>query len=187
MQLNIYLISHPIIKLLSQTIINNQANEAIMTNSYKQIGLFLTYETTRKWIKIHNIYLKKFNKIQQMTLLDPNRKYYIFTKLSNTYKMLVDIQLFLPNMTIIDTVYENNIVLKNKKINHLFDKTSKEIKIIIFDNILQESYAIQLIKYLNQYINTKDIYITCISCYEKTLHIIGQSYPELQIYTTKII
>ena len=187
MQLNIYLISHPIIQLLSNNVIYQQGDEAILTNSQKNIGLFLIYEATRKWVKINNTYIKKFNRIDEIKLLDSNNQYYIFTNISKTYKMLVDIQLFLPKVQIINLNNNNQIVFENIDNHSLLKSNSSNTKAIIFENILQESCIIPLIKAIKQYTVTKNIKITCIACYDKTLSIIGNYYPELQIYTTKII
>ena len=187
MQLNIYLISHPIIQILSNNIICQKGDEAILTNNYKKIGLLLIYEATRKWVKINNTYIKKFHDIHEMKLLDSNSEYYIFTNISKTYKMLVDIQLFLPKTHIINLNNDNQIVFGNTEKNKLLNTNSKNKKAIIFENILQEPYIIPLIKAINQYILAKNIKIICLACYDKTLGIIGNHYPELQIYTTKII
>nr|QCI08078.1 hypothetical protein [Plumaria plumosa] len=186
MQLNIYLISHPIIKFLSDSIIYSQDN-SITKNKYSHhIGLLLIYEIMRKWTRIRNIYIKKLSYIQELSLLNSNQRYYIFTNLSQTYQIVTEIESLLPNIQIIHAEYNKHISYPSNMIFSDFQK--KNIKIIILERILYQDYIVKLIQELN--INKKipldQINIACISCYKPILDIIGKAYPELNIYTTKI-
>nr|QCI04796.1 hypothetical protein [Bornetia secundiflora] len=191
MQLNIYLISHPIIKLLSSSIVSSNTEKLIAINQYKNLGLLLIYEITRKYIQIQTIYIKNINTYKEISLLKPYQHYYIFTNLQDTYKMLSEIELIVPNIQIFDIEYKNISAIQNDQnlINNFIHYEQTNTQIIILDNVLKESHIIQLIKYLNLYkaIPISRIHIACIACYNHILNIIGMQYPELKIYTTKII
>nr|YP_009295228.1 uracil phosphoribosyltransferase [Dasya binghamiae]AOH77240.1 uracil phosphoribosyltransferase [Dasya binghamiae] len=187
MLLNIYLISHPIIKLLSRSIITSQINQEKYDYNSKYIGLFLMYEIMRKYIKIKPIYIKQISYTKEIYMLNKNQEYYVITNLLNTYQTIGELQILIPNIKILHIdnnkqLFDINII---KKINTL----NKNIHIIIFDNILQKSWIIELIEQLtnenNIYIT--DIHIACIACYNQLLEKLGQKYPSLNLYTTKII
>lgn len=186
MQLNIYLISHPIIKFLSDSIIYSKDNSIKKTKYSHHIGLLLIYEIMRKWTKIRNIYIKKLSYIQELSLLDSNQKYYIFTNLLQTYQIVTEIESLLPNIKIIHAEYNEHISFQKNIIFSNFQ--TNNIKIIILEKILYQDYIIKLIQelHINQNIPLDKINIACISCYKPILDIIGKKYPELNIYTTKI-
>nr|QCI08726.1 hypothetical protein [Sphondylothamnion multifidum] len=188
MQLNIYLISHPIIKLLSENINNNELHEIIRINNSKKIGLLLVYETMRKIINIHNMYIKTLSITKNISIIDTTEKFYLITNLSKTYNMITEIQLMLPNLQIINT--ESKSLDKLYKIvNYSKDIEEKKIKIIIMENILSESWLIKIIEYIskNTAIPMNNVNIACITCHNYILNNIGNQYPKLNIYTTKII
>nr|YP_009391338.1 uracil phosphoribosyltransferase [Dipterocladia arabiensis]ARW59482.1 uracil phosphoribosyltransferase [Dipterocladia arabiensis] len=190
MLLNIYLVSHPIIKLLSNSIITpkiNQKHTYYLDYNHKYIGLFLIYETMRKYIDIQSMYVKKISYLQEINLLNNKKEYYIITNLVNTYHAIGDLQILIPNIKIINIDY-NKQILKNK-IEQEINPINKNQNIIIFTNILDENWTIELINYLItiKNITPKDIHLTCITCYNRILEILGKKHPNLNVYTTKII
>lgn len=182
MALNIYIISHPILKLFTNTIIYNQINTN--TSQEKYIGLILIYEMIRKYIKVKQIYIKYINYIREINIIQPDQTYYIFTNLINTYNMIADIKILLPNIKIIN--FEENI---NKSFKNKTKDINKKANIIILDIILNKSSCIDLIKYLQIEINIPlhNINICCIKCYNDILEKLGTQYPKLNIYTAQII
>nr|YP_009397948.1 uracil phosphoribosyltransferase [Sonderella linearis]ARW67134.1 uracil phosphoribosyltransferase [Sonderella linearis] len=189
MKLNIYKISHPIIKLLKNIELNNEQNMSIYENNYKYIGLFLIYEVFRKYIKTKQVYIKNIKKTDKLYLVTPKIKYYILTDLSITYSMILDIQMILPNIKII----HNNHLVKNK-INikdkiHLNKKNDDNIKFFLLEKTINNDKILKSIKYLNEEINISldHINIITINCNHEIINKIGNIYPTLRIYTTQII
>lgn len=188
MQLNIYLISHPIIKILSNSIIQNNVN-IHNKNEQRYLGLFLIYEIMRRYIDVKNIYIKQIFHSKIVYRLNSNKKHYIITNLSNTYSIIGKITFVIPNFHIIDIDYFNwnNHVLN--KLNVILNDKKRQKRFIIFENILVQNNIIQLIENLNNKIkvNIKEINIACLACNQQILNKISQKYPKLNIYTTKII
>nr|QCI05939.1 hypothetical protein [Dasysiphonia japonica] len=187
MLLNIYILSHPIIKLLSPSITQLNTNEEINHDNIKYIGIFLIYEITRKYISLESIYIKKIFYIQEIHLPNKNEEYYIITDLVKTYKIIGEIQNLIPNIKILHinnqrSLSEINIKEENNCLN-------QNKHIIIFENIITTNLIINLIEQLNNKnnIKIKNIHITCIACYNQVLDELGQRYPQLNLYTTKII
>ena len=107
MLLNIYILSHPIIKLLSPSITKLNNNEEINHENIKYIGLFLIYEITRKYIILESIYIKKIFYIQEIHLPKKNEEYYIITDLVKTYKIVGEVQNLIPNLKIVHINNQN--------------------------------------------------------------------------------
>nr|QCI04238.1 hypothetical protein [Anotrichium furcellatum] len=188
MQLNIYTISHPIIKLLTDNKISNGIYEKFQTNNDKYITLFLIYEISRKWIKINHIYIKQFNYIKEITILNHREKYFLCTYISKNYNILPEIKMLIPQIEIVDT--ENNLEIFKKNFQQkIKDFINKDIQILIFEKTLLDSCIINVLNYLtiSEYIPIQHINIACIYCNHQTLNIIGNQYSQLKIYTTKII
>lgn len=188
MQLNIYIISHPIIKLLTHQTLNSEIHPSLQINTHKYTALFLIYEISRKWIRINNIYIKQFKIIKEIALINNSQKYFFCTNINQNYEILPDIRMILHQVKIIDI--ENNLEIFKKKLHSNIKEVKKDnIKILLFDNVLSDNYIINVLHYLTQYEDIKidNINIACIYCYHQTLNIIGHQYSKLKIYTTKII
>jgi len=187
MRLNIYIISHPIIQILSSSIIYDK-NNTISSFNYKYLGVLLIYEMMRKNIKTKSIYIKNINSVKKNYYIDQNQKYYMITNLINTYTIISDIKILMPEIEIIDIKNKENICDKINENNKL-NIGNINNNIIIFDVILYESSIIELMMYIRQ--NTKisinNIQIACLACYNQLLDKLGNEYPTLNIYTTKII
>nr|QCI07643.1 hypothetical protein [Nitophyllum punctatum] len=188
MQLNIYILSHPIIKLLSNSINININQKQKNSYLYRYVGTFLIYEITRGYLHTKPIYIKQILHIKQMSLLDKNTNYYIITDLIQTFNLIGDIKIILPSIKILN--------INNKKQEN-FQNTLKELNnhqhinkhIIILEIILSEIWIIKLIKSLRDdyEIPIKNIHITSLACYNQILEQLGKEYPKVNIYTTKII
>lgn len=188
MQLNIYLISHPIIQILSN-FHERQISQENNCNIYqdKQLGLLIIYEAVRKKLDINYFHIKKVNYINKINLLNKNNNYYILSNLTKNYNFLSDINLLIPNSKIIHI--EKKYLLDNRS-NYILNIRNKEkTYIIIFEKVLNDIYIIDLIKYLIEYekIPIQKILIVSIKCYHYILEKLGNNHPQLTIYTTEII
>nr|YP_009395890.1 uracil phosphoribosyltransferase [Herposiphonia versicolor]ARW64870.1 uracil phosphoribosyltransferase [Herposiphonia versicolor] len=182
MTLNIYEISHPIVK-----VITSKMNENHIEYNYKYIGLLLFYEIFRKNIETNKIYIKYIKRIKNFNVIKKNNQYIMLTNMSYTFDMISEIKIILPDIKIIHTDYKNknniNESLRNIKID------LKNSKIFIIEKITDNDQILELIHYLNKEkkIENKNIKIGCIISKKNVLKKIGNEYSELQLYTTKII
>lgn len=186
MQLNIYNISHPIIKILSS--LTRQEKENIILSSYyhKQIGLLLIYEVLRKHITIHEIYIKSLYSTKLFNVISKEKKYIIFTNLRDNYNMVSEIQMLISNIKIIDISY-NNRTGKDKDIYKIIN-SAKYLEIFILMRELRTIKIIDIIQEikLQNNISTDNIQIISIIAYQDILTRLSYHYPQLKIYTTKI-
>nr|YP_009654469.1 Uracil phosphoribosyltransferase [Pleurostichidium falkenbergii]QCH39756.1 Uracil phosphoribosyltransferase [Pleurostichidium falkenbergii] len=182
MKLNIYQVSHPVVKILS-TNISEQKQEY----NYKYIGFLLIYEIFRKQVDITQIYIKTIKNVKRFELINQNRKLLILTNISNTYDILGDIKIIMPQLNILHINYDNVQDIENSIHNLKIDNT--KIKIFVIEKLIEHSKILNLVKYLNtnKYINIENISIGCVVSTEKILNQIARQYPQLKIYTTKII
>nr|YP_010619371.1 hypothetical protein orf184 [Amplisiphonia pacifica]WAX03384.1 hypothetical protein orf184 [Amplisiphonia pacifica] len=180
MKLNIYKISHPIL----QTLIDNLNKRE---QSYKHIGFLFIYEIFRKYIEIEKIYIKQVRNIKLIHVINKNKKYFILTNISHTYDMINDIITILPEVHIINVNYQSTNKIEESLKNLRIDVDIS--KILIIEKITNKDQTIDLIKYLEKKKNlhSKNINIGCIISNEETLNKIGNNYPALKVYTTKII
>lgn len=192
MQLNIYLISHPIIQKLSNQLIcstykNNQIQNIIRNNPLHSL---LVYEVTRKWINGYNIYIKNLNNIKKIYKFDNQESYLIITNFMDCGNIINNINILLPKVYIQHINLENYTTRKinddciDSKIINIIEKQ----KIIIIENFIKDYSIIKLLDYLFIYkkIKIQNIKIICITCNSSILEYIGAQYPHLQIYTTQI-
>nr|YP_009392785.1 uracil phosphoribosyltransferase [Bostrychia tenella]ARW61347.1 uracil phosphoribosyltransferase [Bostrychia tenella] len=191
MTLNIYTISHPIIQFLASSIINQNTEQNVYEKNCQYIGLLFIYEVLRKYTKIEELYIKKMYSTKNFYLINLQTKFYIFTDLSKNYKMVTEIKILLPNIEIIHIEYRNNDTMnKNTEnnIKHIKIKYSN-IKIFILDEIVNNEQIIKIIKYLETQtkISLNNIILACIACYDDILHKLDNIYPQLKVYTTKIV
>nr|ARW60707.1 uracil phosphoribosyltransferase [Polysiphonia sp.] len=182
MKLSIYQISHPIIKIVLTKI--DYKNQEF---NYKYIGFLFIYEIFRKCININRIYIKQIKKIKYFDTMNNSEKYFILTNLSYTYDLISDITTILPDINIIQINY-NSISNIEHSIKNLKIESTKD-KVFILEKITKNENILNLVKYLKhkKKIDTQNINISCIMIYEETLNKIGNQYPELKVYTTKIL
>jgi len=191
MQLNVYLISHPLIQNLSHQIINNkQTNNYYIQNlSDKELGKLMTYEAIRKWIQSQKIYIKNLHHIKELYILNPKESYIIIADLIHSHNLVSDISILLPKSEFQHYNLETKRNTINNEYQHLSQTITKNYKIIIIIKFLENYSIITLLNYLLLEKNAKlnQICIICITCKNIILDKIGIQYPNLKIYTTKII
>nr|YP_010199086.1 hypothetical protein LK147_pgp005 [Hydropuntia urvillei]UAD88535.1 hypothetical protein [Hydropuntia urvillei] len=184
MRLNIHIIIHPIIQKLTYKIIYQKSSKNPENiDNEKILGMLILYEILRKWLKINNIYIKKFNVLQEKYFTNHLNKYLIISNIIENYNILSYIDKILPKNNLTHVDYDKKINLYNCK------KELQEHKIIIFEKYIKNYKMIKMIKYLNENnkIKLANIIIVCLTCSNKVLNYIAQKYPKLNIYTTKII
>lgn len=186
MKLNIYLLSNPILKILSQYAINNsnKQNNVILPEE-KLLSFLIFYESTRKWIHIEKLYIKKIKSIKTLYTFESITSYYLITNLKQTYSMLESIKQLIPQLIIfhidshnISEEYIQKDLFSNVN-NHIiiFEKFINNYNIIDYLNLITKKYNILMTQ----------ITILSFSCHNKILDKIAQKYPKLNIYTTEII
>lgn len=190
MQLNIYLMSHPVIQILANDIIYKQDSTIYndKRNNHSQLGFLIIYEILRKSLIINKIYIKKLHYIREIHTLNKSKPYLILTNIIKSYSFINNALDLFPEVKVqhITTNQDNN-TLYNQNKYQLTNNTNIEVFII---ELHLNNYSIidtldQLI--LRNEINSKSIKIICITCINKILDKIGAKYPNLSIYTTKII
>nr|YP_009394025.1 uracil phosphoribosyltransferase [Polysiphonia sertularioides]ARW62587.1 uracil phosphoribosyltransferase [Polysiphonia sertularioides] len=186
MQLKIYKISHPVLK-----IIMNQINETHIKQSKQEyysryIGFLMIYEILRRYIKIQNLYIKIIEGTKTIEEINQNRRYIILTDISQTYNMITDIKSLISNIEVFHIDYKNNYDIKKS-----MEKINLDIKdayIFIIERITEDYKVLDLINILhkNQKILIKNIVLGNIFINDIILKTIGNQYPEMTVYTTKI-
>nr|YP_009294536.1 uracil phosphoribosyltransferase [Asparagopsis taxiformis]AOM66019.1 uracil phosphoribosyltransferase [Asparagopsis taxiformis] len=189
MQLNVYIISHPLLQNLAHKIINYQTNKT--SNNYTDqanIGQLMVYEAIRKWSRNEKMYVKTLHTIKEIQMFHPQDSYILIADLTHSYDFLSKIPELLPkihlihyNLDIKNTLDHNSNIIQLATINNN--------KIIIITEFLNNYSIINLLEYLvlKKHVTLKQIRIICITCHNKILDKLGQHYPHLHIYTTKII
>ena len=192
MLLNVYLISHPLIHRLSNQIIySTETNNNTYTYINSKINFFLIYEALRTWIKIQTIYVKEIDLIKDINIYDSNESYIIMTNITDYCSIISDIKILLPRVHL----QHIHLNLKTQKdinddcLEHNIITTIKKHKIIVMEKFLYNHSIIQLLDYLllEKKINIQQIKIICTICTNSILETIGNKYPYLTIYTTKIL
>nr|YP_009392994.1 uracil phosphoribosyltransferase [Caloglossa intermedia]ARW61556.1 uracil phosphoribosyltransferase [Caloglossa intermedia] len=191
MRLNIYLISHPIIKILS----NSSKYQTTDTSSNEQIrqkylGFLLFYEIMRKNFYTRTVYIKQISDSKTVFMPDPQKQNYIITNLLDTYSIVSKITEIIPNLNIINISQPDISQETTGKIQEILKYNRKfEKKIVIFETTLIQNYTTHLIEFLinKLKISIKEIDIACLICSHQVLNKISQKYPQLNIYTTRIM
>ncbi|CCP38072.1 uracil phosphoribosyltransferase or UMP pyrophosphorylase (plastid) [Chondrus crispus] len=184
MRLNIYLISHPIIKQLSLAIINtNLNNKHVYQDNAKLLGRLLIYETVRKWMTIHYISIKNIDSKKELYKFDRKESYRILANLVECADIVSDINTILPQMYLEHVNSNNHNQNSYKDINII-----KKEKIIIIEKFLNNYSIIRLLDYLliEKKVQISQIKIMCITCSNNICEYLGNKYQSLEIYTTKM-
>lgn len=190
MKLNIYTISHPITQLLSSNIQNTNFQSHANKHMWKQLGLLLTYETIRNWIKIYKLKIKQINIIKEFKIFDPKESYIIIANITMDLGLVQETRDLLPRCTIslIDFNKNNSSCLIDSNFSHIPKKIDLSTKIIIIKKYINVEYLLKLMEYLTNIkrIHINRIRIICIICEDSKLITISRKYPQLNIYTTQI-
>lgn len=188
MKLNIYLISHPIIKILSNPYTIN--NNDIYTNQKKHLTLLLFYEIMRKNLNFKTIHIRQILSLKTIHLPDFHQRNCIITNLSDTYFLISEIQEIIPNLHIINIDTLSASYDANNRIKEILrcNQMTKN-KVTIFETILIQNNILQLIEFLTSklQISIKEVNIACLTCSNQVLKKISEKYPQLNIYTTNIM
>ena len=192
MRLNIYLISHPIIQKLATDIKNYIVQNKTLRQKYHIfhiLNTLLIYEVVRKWIKPYNAYIPSINSIKELYVFDPRESYLILANLVYYSNILLDIYNLLPrtdvqhiNLDPLCVKYIDNTCFKSNCIDEIKNK-----KIIIINNFLTTS-IIEILDYLTieKQISISQVRIICLVCNNTILEKLGERYPLIHIYTTRI-
>ena len=113
MQLQIYQISHPLIKLISERINSKYISHTDKKQCEKYAGFLIIYEIFRKYIYIGNIYVKLTEGTKIVKTIDNNKKCILLTNISSTYNMLTDITSITSNLELRHVDYENKSNIRN--------------------------------------------------------------------------
>ena len=187
MQLNIHLISHPIIKSLLQEASCINQSPRIKNQAIKQLGIFAVYEITRNWLKIYRLNIKQIQKRKTVHAFDPKEAFFIISNSLNSLRFFYAVQDLMP--------FSELKIIKKNEINHK-DNNLAELKtinsyakIIIAMNQLEASYVIKLLKCLsvNQGIASSQIRLVSINCNKDELVKLSKAYNKIEVYTAQII
>lgn len=186
MKLKIYQISHPIIKLISSNILSSNTNEIQNEFYYKYIGFLIIYEMLRKNLKIKNIYIKNVTGVDVLQVIDRKVKYVILTNLIETYGIINEIKVVLPDIKILHIEYKDFNLLSHKMSN--LNQNYKNTKIFIMEKKTENDKVTYVIDYLKKEnnISLENINIGNILSSSVALEKIGRKYPDIKIYTTTI-
>nr|AYR05775.1 uracil phosphoribosyltransferase [Lithothamnion sp.] len=190
MKLNIYTISHPITQLLSSNIQNRHFQSDTKNHTWKQLGLFLIYETIRNWIKIYKLKIKQINIIKELKILDPKESYLVIANITIDLGLIQEAKDLLPkcSISLIDFNKNNPSFLIDSNFSYIPKKIDRSTKIIIIEKYINTEYFLKLMDYLTNIkkINIISIRLICIVCEDSKLITISHKYPQLNIYTTQI-
>lgn len=186
-KLNIHLISHPLIQNLCNTRNNILLPSNITNQITKYLGLFIIYETVRRWIKVYKLTIKQIESNKEIITTDPKGSYTIIFDNINHLSMLQEVPMLLPKVDLrLITTHEINNIHTNKA---LLTNLNLYTKIIIVNDEINTEYTKKIIKLLitEKKIDLKQIYLTCITCTTDQLIQLSKLYNNISIYTTKII
>nr|YP_009122303.1 uracil phosphoribosyltransferase [Vertebrata lanosa]AJH66061.1 uracil phosphoribosyltransferase [Vertebrata lanosa] len=186
MQLRIYQISHPLVKLVVTRITMQNISKTDIECYYRYIGFLIMYEIMRKYIEVKNLHIQLINKVKNLHVIDKQKQYLILTNTSKTYHMITDIKSLMPNIEIAHVSYDNINTIKDCIQN--LNINPKNINIFIIEKTTEDEKIIKLIDYLK---NIKEISICNINIANVLsnsiiLTKIGEKYPKLKVYTAKI-
>lgn len=186
MQLQIYQISHPLIKLISERTNSKYVSHTDQKQCEKYAGFLILYEIFRKYISIGNIYIKITEGTKTINTINNNKKCILLTNISDTYNMLTDITSITSNLELRHVNYENKNNIKDY-IEDIYSNNGNT-NIFIIERITKNYKVMNLLEYLvkEKKILLDNISICNIFSSGGILKEIGQQYPELKIYTTKV-
>jgi len=184
MPLNIYTIKHPLVL--------NWASSLSSTNTtleefdlVKKIVLVLIYEATRKFIEIHELYLKRIDDVEEIHIIKNKFSYCIIT---NKYFSQIsggNILSLLPQASI----YNFSLGSEDpaKEIQEKLGIIGPPMKIILLQKRLDNTIITAINNLmLDLNIASDDLQICCVTCSSKNLEILSKTQPNLRIYTIKI-
>lgn len=187
MKLNIHLVSHPIIQSLSSSITNQEILAARKNHTLKHLGLFLTYEAIRTWIKSYKLAIKQTKGLKEMTLIDPKESFIIVFNSIQYLGFFHEVQELIPKSRL--ELINADAINNSKDITIIEPATiNSYTKIIIATYQLKSEYILNLVKQMTEKhkISIRRIRVACIVCKTNELIELSQQYSDLNIYTTAI-
>nr|YP_010986089.1 uracil phosphoribosyltransferase [Polyopes affinis]WOL37007.1 uracil phosphoribosyltransferase [Polyopes affinis] len=189
MQLNIYIISHPIIQQLSSQITcSTTKTDNTYNRTCKQLGFLMIYEVMRTWMQVQNIYIKKINQTKQLCILKKEESYIVFTDLINSHNIITEAIDLIPQVELNHVNFEQKSI-PNENIHYSSQVEIKQKqKVIIINLKFNNNKIIHFLDYLiiKKHVKISQIKIICITCKHQVLEKMGNKYPALNIYTTNI-
>ena len=187
MKLNIHLISHPLIQHLSNITKNPVLSSNITNQALKHLGLFVIYESLRKWLKIYKLIIKKTTGQKEITMIDPKESYTIIFNNVRYLSMFQEIQLLLPKLNL--QLLTNQDIYSIDKKKSVCSDLNLSTKIIIVNYEMDIDYTQNILNYLikTSQINIHQIRLTYIACATNQLVQLSDIYNNLNIYTTNIV
>ena len=191
MKLNIHLVSHPLIQNLSNIADETLIPQNVNYQASRHLGLFMMYETIRKWIKIYNLTIKQIECKKEVVIIDPKESYLIIFNDIKCFSMFQEVQLLLPKVDL-KLIDGKNLEANTKK---ALDPTLKRItlytKVVIVNYDIDIEYTTNVVNLLKQNNDIKlhQISIICIKCATNQLIQLSENnvYKDLTIYTAKIV
>nr|YP_009297836.1 uracil phosphoribosyltransferase [Kumanoa americana]AOM67570.1 uracil phosphoribosyltransferase [Kumanoa americana] len=192
MTLSIYTIKHPLVQHWSSYILNVTNAKHEQKNIVSQIFLTLLYESTRKSIKLINLYINHLGYIKEINLICNKRPYLIFSEINLIEILGKNIYKFFPEADILPFQITNFSKSRQTYIEFgdLSNCCQLNPHIIIIEQYLNLDSMSKIVSSIK---NTKyaiqEIQVICFICSNEILQIINKTYINinLTIYTTKII
>lgn len=190
MKLNIHLVSHPLVQNLSNLTKGSLTSRNLKNPHTKYLGLFIIYETIRKWVKVYHLTIKQIASKKITTIIDPKESYTIIIGNLEYISLFQEIELLLPRVSIELITNKEIEIFRASQDSSVLKPIKLSPKIIIISYSINVEYIKNLIDMLGTYKNTKihQMIITCIECSTTGLNQLSEDtkYRDLSIYTTKI-
>lgn len=185
MKLNIHVISHPIIKNLSEVIVHHKTHGHTTNHKKRNFGLLIMYEAIRDWLKIYSLHVKQLRSKQPITIIDPKESCVIILNSMQYFNYFCELDNLLPRIQF-KLVSTDGISETSK--DYAFNDINQYTKVIIALHQLNSEYVINLTECLikKSGIRIDQIRLISILCREDELIKLSQTYKRLRIYTSRI-
>jgi uracil phosphoribosyltransferase len=192
MPLNIYTINHPLVRVWTSYFCNTNMHisaEEIIEIIHK-IGIVLIYESTRKSLNTNNFYIKKLESIIEVNLFSQQSFCSVISEMYLSQILSKDISYLVPNSKVytIHPCLQNNKWVVSQDYNSVPQNLINHQNIVVIEQYLATGKILAIIDLLlHRHALIKNIQICCILCHTEAFKAISKRYPNLNIYTTKII
>ncbi len=171
MKLRVVIPPHPLIGHWLSILRIEETPAPIFSVGLEQLGKWLTYEAIRDWIPYKKEDIKTSRGITEGTLIDPNIPIFVLPSIPGGFQMWQGAKELLPNATLCLGNLPANIQKKTGLIIYL-DQITNGVKIIKHLSVLKE-FEIEPIQ----------IRVISALCTSDALKVIGESIPDLTIYS----
>jgi uracil phosphoribosyltransferase len=186
MPLSIYTVKHPLVLSWLSCLLREQITTLEEFDLIQKIVFALIYEATRKFIDIHELYLRRLDDLEEIYILENKFSYCIITDIYFSQISSKDFLSLLPQ----SSIYTLSLHSRDEKqyLKDKYDLMKPNIKIIILQKLLDDKIIRAITNLmLDLQLSSHNLQICCLSCSSKNLDILSQTHPNLQIYTIKII